>query len=322
MERGEKMITTVTLNPSIDREYFVENHKPENDCYVYDNKNLKVSPGGKGLMAAINLKKLGYPDVQNMGFVGGRQGLFFEKMVQEYRITTNYVYTENEIRNNIKIIGEDPVTYTQFNDYTYKVSEENVEEFIRRFKRGINDSDLILMAGSIPEGVGFDIYKRLIRECNKQDKNVFLQASGEALKQALDEKPKIVSIYFKHTHKILDKEVKTFDDYVEMGKEIINRGVDHVIIPFHSDRLLFTKDEVYCLSPLNFCLRNWLGAGDAYTAAFFDYYYKYGFEFVEANRRGAAAALSIAENNFLFLKDEGEIEQNMDRIIVKQLEGY
>ena len=316
------MITTVTLNPSIDREYFIEGHNIGEDCYIYNNENLRVSPGGKGLMAAINLKELGYPDVQNMGFVGGRQGLFFEQMVQEYRITTNYVYTENEIRNNIKVIGEEPVTYTQFNDYTYKVSKDNVEEFIRRFKRGISDSDLILMAGSIPEGVDFDIYARLIKECNKKDKDVFLQASGEALKQALVEEPKIVSIYFKHTNKILDKRVRTFDDYVEMGKDIISRGVEHVIIPFHCDRLLFTKDKVYSLSPLNFCLKNWLGAGDAYNAAFFDYYYKYGFEFVEANRRGAAAALSIAENNSLFLEDEKEIEKNIDRIIVKQLEGY
>jgi hypothetical protein len=79
------MITTVTLNPSIDREYFVENHIPGNNKYIYDHKNRKVTPGGKGLIAAINLKRLGYSHVQNIGFVGGRQGMFFEKMVQEFK---------------------------------------------------------------------------------------------------------------------------------------------------------------------------------------------------------------------------------------------
>lgn len=313
------MITTVTLNPAIDREYFVKEHKPGQNNYIYKKENMKISPGGKGLMAAIDLKKLGYSDVQNMGFVGGRQGLFFEKMVQEYRITTNYIYTEQEIRNNTKIIAKDPITYTQFNDYTYAVNKSEVEEFIKRFKRGISDSDLILLAGSIPAGVDFDIYARLIDICNEKGKDVFLQASGEALKQALDKNPKIVSIYFKHTAKMLDKKVSSLDDYIKMGKEIIKRGAEYAIIPFHSERLLFTKDKVYCLSPLDFCLINWLGAGDAYNAAFFDYYYQYGFEFVEANRRGAAAALAIAENNSLFLESHESIEKNVERIIVKEL---
>ena len=315
------MITTVTLNPAIDREYFVDKHRPSENEYIYNKEKLKVSPGGKGLIAAIDLKNLGYTDVQNMGFVGGRQGLFFEKMVQEHRVTTNYVYTENEIRNNVKIIGEDPVTYTQFNDYTYRVDESDVEEFLRRFKRGITDSDFVMLAGSIPEGVGFDIYARLIDICKEMDTEVFLQASGEALNKALEKEPKIVSTYFKHTDKILDIKVKTLDDYLKMGRELINRGAENAILPFHCDRLLFSQDEVYCLSPLDFCLKNWLGAGDAYNAGIFDYIYQYGFEFVEANRHGAAAALAIAEKNSLFLDGHSQIEKNKDRLIVKQLEG-
>lgn len=315
------MITTVTLNPSIDREYFVSNHRPKNDKYIYNKENLKISPGGKGLIAAIDLKRLGYSDVQNIGFVGGRQGLFFEKMVQKEKVTTNYIYTENEIRNNVKIIGKNPVTYTQFNDYTYGVEKRDVEEFIRRFKRGITDSDLIMLAGSIPEGVGFDIYARLIDICNQRGKDVFLQASGEALNKGLEKNPKIVSTYFKHTDKILDKKVKTFEDYIEMGKELLKKGAEYAILPFHCDRLLFTPEGIYSTSPMDFCLRNWLGAGDAYNAAFFDYYYQNGFEFVEANRRGGAAALTIAENQALFLDARKSIEKNMDRIIIKQLEG-
>ncbi|MFW5992298.1 MAG: PfkB family carbohydrate kinase, partial [Halanaerobiaceae bacterium] len=138
------MITTVTLNPAIDREYFVDEHIPREHKYIYDRKNIKVYPGGKGLLTAINFKGLDYQDVQNIGFVGGKQGMFFEKMVQEYKITTNYIYTEKEIRNNVYIIGRDPVTYTHYNDYTYKVSEKDVEDLIKRFKRAINDSKLII----------------------------------------------------------------------------------------------------------------------------------------------------------------------------------
>lgn len=314
------MITTVTLNPAIDREYFVTEHIPKVHKYIYEDQDIKVYPGGKGLISAINLINLGYSDVQSIGFVGGKQGLFFEKMVQEYKITTNYIYTENEIRNNVYIIAKDPVTYTHYNDYTYRVTSEDVEQLVKRFSRAIGDSDYIMISGSIPEGVDFNIYQRFVSICNEMGKEVYLQASGEALNLALKENPTVVAPYFKHTKKILDKEVEEFEDYIKMGRTLIEEGAQHVILPYHCNRLLFDKDKVYSLSPVDFCLKNWLGAGDAYNAGFVDYVQKNGFDFIEANRFGGAAALAIAENKTIFINNRKEIEKNLDRIIVEELE--
>jgi len=315
------LITTVTLNPSIDREYFIDEHKPMKDQYIYDNENLKVYPGGKGLIAAINLKNLGYSDVQNIGFIGGKQGLFFEKMVQDFQVTTNYVYTSQEMRNNIKIIAQNPPSNTLYNDYTYSVSERSVKELKKRFKRSIRESDLVMIAGSIPSGVSFDIYNELVEICNELDKDVYLKASGEALNRALKAEPKFVVPYFKHTHKILDVKVEELDDYIKMGRELQKKGAQYVIMPFHTNRLLFDNDDtIYMLSPREYCIRNLLGAGDAYNAAFFDFIYQNGFDFIEANRYAAAAALDIAEHKTVFLHNREEIEKNVDNIIIEEME--
>lgn len=314
------MITTVTLNPAIDREYFVKEHVPKKHKYLYDDGDIKVYPGGKGLLTAINLKNLGYPDVQNIGFVGGKQGLFFEKMVQEHKITSNYIYTSNEIRNNVFIIAEDPVTYTHYNDYTYKVAKNDVADLLKRFKRAIVDSDLIIIAGSVPDGVDFDIYLRMINICNEQGKDVYLQASGEVLNLALEAKPKVVTPYFKHTRKILDKEVVEFEDYISVSKMLIEEGAQNVTIPYHCSRLLFTDGKVFSLEPVDFCLTNWLGAGDAYNAGFCDYVFQNGFDFIEANKYGAAAALAVAEEKRIFIQNREEIEKHLGRIVIKELE--
>ncbi|WP_018250216.1 1-phosphofructokinase family hexose kinase [Orenia marismortui] len=315
------MITTVTLNPAIDREYFVAENKPREHQYLYTERDIKVSPGGKGLLSAINLKKIGHSDVQNIGFVGGRQGLFFEKMVQECGITTNYIFTESEIRNNIFIISRDPVTYTHYNDYTYKVEPDDVENLIKRFKRGIVDSDFIMISGSIPEGVNFSIYQRLIKICHTAGKEVYLHASGEVLNRSLSEGPKVVAPYFKHTNKILDKKIVSDEDYIWAGKKLQEEGAEYVMLPFHCDRLLFDRDgTIYQLSPNNFCLRNWLGAGEAYNAGFFDYVSRNGFDFLEANKYAGAAALAIAETKDIFLADRSMIEKKLANISVKKLE--
>ncbi|GAB6098798.1 1-phosphofructokinase family hexose kinase [Halanaerocella petrolearia] len=314
------MITTVTLNPAIDREYFVSENTPKEHQYIYTDQDINITPGGKGVLSGISLKNLGHSDVQNIGFVGGRQGLFFERMVQEHKITTNYIYTENEIRNNIFIIGKDPVTYTHYNDYTYRVEPGEVKELIKRFKRGIVDSDFVMISGSIPEGVNFSIYQRLTKICHDLGKEVYLHASGEALNRALQEEPKVVAPYFKHTNKILDKPVSEFEDYIWAGKKLIEEGAQHVLLPYHCDRLLFDGENVYSLSPKNFCLRNWLGAGEAYNAGFFDYIIKNNFDFIKANKYAGAAALDIAEKKDVFLKTRDEIENHLDQIKVERLE--
>lgn len=315
------MITTVTLNPAIDREYFVDNNEVMKNQFIYNEKDLKVYPGGKGLISAVNFKALGYHDVQNIGFVGGKQGLFFEKMVQKYDIISNYIHTEKEIRNNVKIIGRNPATYTQYNDYTYQVSTEEVQELVNRFQRSISESDCILISGSIPEGVHFDIYQRLIRIAKTKGKGVFLQGSGEALKLALAAKPDIVTPYFKHHQTILDLEMDTKKDYIKAGHKMQELGAKYVMIPFHCDRLLFDKNgDVYQLSPQECCIINWLGASDAYNTAFLDYIFQHDFDFFEANLRGAAAALWVAENKKIYLSARENFNCCLDRLKIKKLE--
>ncbi|WP_027340671.1 1-phosphofructokinase family hexose kinase [Halonatronum saccharophilum] len=313
------MITTVTLNPAIDREYFVKENKPNLHQYIYDDEGVKVSPGGKGVLSAINLKNLGHEDVQNIGFVGGKQGLFFERLVQDCDITTNYIFTENEMRNNIFIIGESPATYTHYNDYTYSVSDKDINNFIKRFKRGIVDSEFIMISGAIPGGVSFDIYKELISICHENNKEVYLHASGEVLNLALEEQPKVVVPYFKHTNKILDKEVATIEDYIWAGKKLLEEGAQYAILPYECNHLIFDKDETYKVSSKDFCMVNWLGAGEAYNAAFFDYVERKGFDFIEANRWAAAAALVVAEEKEILLKNKGEIEERLELIEVERV---
>lgn len=320
----KKLITTVTLNPAIDREYFVETNEVMKNQFIYNHQDLKVYPGGKGLISAINFKALGYQDVQNIGFVGGKQGLFFQKMVQKHNIISNYIHTEKEIRNNVKVIARNPATYTQYNDYTYRVEKADVEELIIRFKRSISESNCILMSGSVPEGVNFDIYQRLIKIAKAEGKHVFLQASGEALKLALAAEPDVLTPYFKHHKTILDQKMDQKEDYIKVGRKMQEMGAKKVMIPFHCDRLVFDQDgQVYQLSPKVYCIINWLGASDAYNSAYLDYAFQNGkadFDFLEANKRAAAAALWIAENENIYLTEAKDFHSFLDRIEIKKLE--
>ncbi len=148
-----------------------------------------------------------------------------------------------------------------------------------------------------------------------------LQASGEALKLALEAGPDIVAPYFKHHKSILDVEIESREEYIKMGREIQNRGAKYVMIPFHCDRLLFDqKGDVYQLSPKDYCIVNWLGASDAYNTAFLDYIFKNSFDFLEANLHAGAAALWISENREIYLESRDDYRHCLERLKIEKLE--
>lgn len=315
------LITTVTLNPAIDREYFVEENKATLYEDILHQGDINVTPGGKGLIASINLKNLGHEDVQNMGFLGGGQGLFFEKLLQDYSLTTNYVYTRNEMRNNVKIIGKNPMSYSHYNDYTYEIANNCEADFLKRFQRSIVDSDLVLIAGSIPQGISEDIYAKMIRICHTQKKSVFLHATGTPLQLAIEEKPLIVFPYFKGINKILGRDVETLKDCTALAAKLLSQGLKYVVLPFGCNKLIFSRDEAHMLYADELCLRSYLGSGDAFSAGFLDYTIHQDFDFLKACMYGAAASMHILQTKSVFIEQRSDIENMLPKIRSRKIGG-
>ncbi len=94
------MILSITLNPSIDKIYILHSLKIRRVNRV---KTLPISPGGKGINAALALNSLGV-EVVTMGFIGGVAGRFVEENLREKNLTTNFVYI-NEVTRVNKISG-------------------------------------------------------------------------------------------------------------------------------------------------------------------------------------------------------------------------
>lgn len=74
------MITTVTLNPSIDKAYYLE--KPMVPGTVMRVKETINNAGGKGINVAKNVKLCG-AEVVATGFVGGFNGQYLEHLLAE-----------------------------------------------------------------------------------------------------------------------------------------------------------------------------------------------------------------------------------------------
>ena len=138
------MITTVTLNVSVDKAYKIKG------C-VESGKVIRVlecnnTAGGKGLNVSrvISLCK---EDVLATGFVGGHCGALVEELLKKDNIKNQFTHVKSETRNCINILDENNIS-TEFLEKGSPISEDEINKFIYDFDKIIDNSNIITISGS------------------------------------------------------------------------------------------------------------------------------------------------------------------------------
>ena len=181
------MITTITLNVAIDKAYQV-------DAFVTGEVNrvrkCTNTPGGKGLNVA-KVAKISGEEVAASGFLGGHAGAYVEDMLKAEGVTCDFVHTRNETRSCINILADDGST-TEFLEPGAEIYPEELQQFLDKFPQIVERSDVITISGSVPKGIGPDMYGKLIAMAKEKGKKVILDTSGELLKQGIEAKPTMI----------------------------------------------------------------------------------------------------------------------------------
>lgn len=181
------MITTVTLNASIDKAYHMT-EKIENGTVMRVAKTDN-SAGGKGLNVVRVIKLCGV-DSKATGLVGGFNGQYLESLLDADGINHEFGHIQGETRSCINIL--DPgYGSTEYLEGGCNVTKEEAD-FLNKFPEIIKDSDVVTISGSAPKGMGKDIYQKLIKVIKDQGKQVILDTSGEYLEKGLESQPTMV----------------------------------------------------------------------------------------------------------------------------------
>ena len=98
------MIVTVTLNPSVDEEYLLD--EIVLGSWSRANSTLRM-PGGRGINVALMLTQLGYSAVA-MGFLAGFNGEYIRDALRRANVTTNFVHIQGETRTNVYLSLKNP----------------------------------------------------------------------------------------------------------------------------------------------------------------------------------------------------------------------
>ena len=178
------MITTVTMNPSIDIAYTLDELRIDQVNRV---KTVNKTAGGKGLNVARVLHLLA-DDVLATGLVGGQHGAYIKEQLDQSGIKHQFLPIKGETRDSIAILHG--VNQTELLESGPVVTEEEQHKFTEHFARLMETTDIFTISGSLPQGFSKSYYAELLAFTNKKGKRVLLATSGQTLLEVLEGKEK------------------------------------------------------------------------------------------------------------------------------------
>lgn len=286
----EKNIITVTLNPTIDITYIVGQ-------LVYDDSNraMKVikDPGGKGIDVSRVIHELGGHSVAFV-LLGGYTGIEIKDRLKKLGLELEVINIEGETRTNVII--EDAYTHAQLrvNAKGPAIKEDERDWFIKKILSLRPQEGYIVLSGSVPEGFNKDIYKIIVNEFNKKGYKTIVDADGETLSEAVKSKPFMIKPNTFELERLLNKKINKLSDYIDGAKEILNQGVQVVIVSMGSKgAILATNNGFYRAVPPKVSVQSTVGAGDSLVGAFV-YKCSKGVDIVDAFTWGIAAGTATA----------------------------
>lgn len=259
------MITTVTLNTSIDKAYRINN-------VVESGKVIRVSQcnntaGGKGLNVSRVIYTCG-EDVLSTGFVGGNTGNLVEELLKKDGINSEFIHVKRETRNCINILDENNVS-TEFLEPGEALEKEEIDKFIKEFDRIIDSSNVITISGSVPKGVPTDIYATLIKMIKSKNKKVILDASGDLLKEGIKAIPTMIKPNSEEMEHLLGVSINNKDEVLKSAIKLYESGIKIVVVSLGKEGALLVCDQgIYHGKPPKINAINTVGCGDSMVAAF------------------------------------------------------
>lgn len=260
------MITTVTLNASIDKAYVME--RPIENGTVMRVKEVRNTAGGKGLNVAKAARICG-ADVRATGFAGGFNGRYLEDLAQKSRVSTCFFHVEGETRSCINILDPEYGS-TEYLEPGFDVSGEDLERFLEEFPSIIAGSSTVTMSGSAPRGIPAHIYRELTAAAKKEGAKVILDTSGSYLSEGLSGCPDMIKPNRDEIESLLGIRVSGYEDVLRSARELREKyNIPWVVISLGKGGAVLASDEGICRAePPELAAVNTVGCGDSMVGAF------------------------------------------------------
>ncbi|CAN0485568.1 unnamed protein product, partial [Phaeothamnion confervicola] len=179
------------------------------------------------------LKCLGQPVIAT-GLAGGRAGTYIIEELTQEGILNDFVRIAEESRTSTAVIDSTTNQQTELNESGPSVTAAELNVLIDKLRYLSKGADVFVLAGSLPRDVPVDCYERLLRELRRDRMITAVDASGPALRAALQAEPGVVSPNVREAEEIVGHEFADEDDIAAAAATLTQMGAGSAII-HHED---------------------------------------------------------------------------------------
>lgn len=308
------MILVVNLNASLDKIYIADDIKRGE---VVRAKSVQNTAGGKGTHVANVANILG-ESCTVTGFLGGKTGEFIADKLKEKGIVNESVIIKEETRACINVATPDG-KQTEVLEPGPIVSGEEQGVFLDKYEKLLENVDIVVASGSLPQNVAKDFYRRLIEIANAKGKKFLLDTSGAALIEGIKAKPFFIKPNKDEFESFIGHKVQSADDAVQEVRNFMAEGISLPVISLgKKGSIIGYKGKIYHAIPPEIQIINAVGSGDAYVAGFAVALQR-RMDIIKAIRfASACGTANVAEKESGFVCKK-KVEALLDTVIVKEM---
>ena len=258
------MIITVSLNPALDKTLVLSELQTGKVNRV---KAIRRDAGGRGLSVSKTVNALGGESVA-LCIIGGATGMFIRTQLDNLGIENDTVEVQSETRTNLMIVDNFNKTHTEILEPGAPVHQMAVDEILFALRSRARAGDIIVLAGTLPEGCKPDIYNDVIRYAKTIGASTYLDSDSETLALAVNEKPDLIKPNKYEMAALCDCDPEDDIAVLEAARKLVRNGVGSVLLSLGAYGAIYVSNG-FCLRGLGLKVPviGRSGAGDSMLAA-------------------------------------------------------
>lgn len=292
------MIYTVTFNPSLDYIVTVEKFT----CGIVNRtKEEIIFPGGKGINVSMVLQNLGHENTA-LGFLAGFTGREIQRLLEDKGIQTDFIPVEKGLsRINVKLRSEQE---SEINGQGPEILGQDIEKLYRKLDV-LQDGDILVLAGSIPDVMPGSIYMDIMKYLQDKNLKIVVDATKDLLMNVLQYRPFLIKPNNHELGEIFRVTLKDKDEVVTYAKKMQEKGARNVLVSMAGEGAVLVAEDgtVFKAEAPKGKVVNSVGAGDSMVAGFLAGFLETG-AYEEAFQMGLCTGSASAFSENLATKQE------------------
>ena len=257
------MIMTVTMNPCIDKHVNVDRLELGQTSKVQSEQSVFA---GKGINVAKVLKAMGR-QVLCTGIARENDKNFLSDELGEAMVAEDFVYEKGSLRVNLKLHTPNGIT-TEINSSGTNVSTNAICSVTEKILSYAEQSELVLLCGSLPVGAPADFYADIIKKLREIGVECAVDTSAVALAEAVKASPVMIKPNIDELCQLCGEKINDIDSVCRSAVNIANKyGIKYVTVSLGKEGSVIADDKsVYIAEAPDVEVVSTTGAGDAMLA--------------------------------------------------------